>query len=87
MSTQRDHILEQALALPPADRIVIADALEESLNAGIFATPEIAAAWSAEVERRVEAYDRGATTADDVDVAMENIRKQLAVRQASRAQT
>ena len=87
MTVERDHVLEQALALPPEDRIMIADALDESLKAGIFATPEIAAAWTAEVERRVEAYDRGETTADAIDVALENIRKQFAVRQASRAQS
>jgi putative addiction module component (TIGR02574 family) len=55
----REHILEQALSLPPVDRAFIADALERSLATGDFASPEIAEAWAQEIERRLAAYDRG----------------------------
>ncbi len=82
MTTQRDDILEQALALPPVDRAIVADALEQSLCSDTFASPEIAAAWAAEVERRLAAYERGEMTAVDADVALKNIRKRLAERRA-----
>lgn len=42
MST-RDVVLREALLLPPEDRAMLVVALEESLEHGEFATPEIAA--------------------------------------------
>jgi hypothetical protein len=51
----RDQIVEQAMPLSPEDRIFVADALEQSLAGEGFATPEIASAWAAEVERRIAA--------------------------------
>lgn len=64
MST-REEIIQQAMALPIEDRAYVADAIEQSLGGGDFATPEIAATWMAEIERRALAYERGETTADD----------------------
>jgi putative addiction module component (TIGR02574 family) len=61
----RDEIVQQALALTPDDRAYVAELLERSLASGEFATPEIAAAWMAEIERRSEACDRGEMQTED----------------------
>ncbi len=61
----REEVAQQALTLPVEDRAYVADIIEQSLGRGEFATPEIAAAWMAEIERRAQAYERGETTAED----------------------
>lgn len=76
----RNQIVQQALALPDADRAFIIELLEQSLVGGPFATPEISAAWSQEIDRRLAAYDRGETTAVDLDVAIDRMEQSLAAR-------
>jgi putative addiction module component (TIGR02574 family) len=75
---QRDEIVQQAMGLPPADRAYVADAIEQSLADGGFATPETAAEWVVEIERRVAAYDRGELSAVDGEAALKNMRRRLA---------
>ena len=75
--TPREEIAQQALALGPEDRVYLADVLEQSLAAGGFATAEIEAAWSAEIDRRVAAYDRGEVQAVDFETALAHIRQHL----------
>jgi putative addiction module component (TIGR02574 family) len=82
----RDQIVEQALSLPPEDRVFVADALEQSLSSGAFASPEIAEAWAEEIERRLAAYDRGEIKAID-GTSLDHLRRQLAERRAKRAKT
>ena len=53
MPTDADAILEAALRLPPGERAVLAHHLLESLEP-VFATPEIEAAWAAEIKRRLD---------------------------------
>lgn len=74
----REEIAQQALALPPEDRTYLADLLEQSLTSGEFATPEIAAEWTAEIDRRIAAYDRGETVPVDARTSLERIRERLA---------
>jgi putative addiction module component (TIGR02574 family) len=83
--SRRVEIAEQALTLPPEDRAYIADLLEQSLPEDVGWTPEVAEAWSREIDRRVAAYDRGETTAIDVETSLENMRQALAQIRASRA--
>ena len=73
-----EQIAQQALALPPEDRTYLADVLEQSLASGEFATPELAIEWSAEIDRRIAAYDRGETKGVDIQTALERIRACLA---------
>jgi putative addiction module component (TIGR02574 family) len=80
----REELLEQALALEADDRAFVADVLEQSLMAGPGVTPEIAAAWSQEIDRRIAAYDQGQTTSVDFDTAMDHMRQALAERRAAR---
>lgn len=79
----RDVVLQEALLLSPGDRAMLVDALEESLDHGEFATPEIAAAWSKEIDRRLGAYHRGETQAVTVDQAMNHIHHSLAEQRAT----
>lgn len=72
----RDEIVQQALALPPDDRAYVVDVLEQSLIEGDFASPEIAAAWMEEIERRASAYERGEMPAEDWRTVMGRLRSQ-----------
>lgn len=74
----RDNIARQAMTLPPEDRAFVADLLEGSLPAGEFSDGEVAASWSREIDRRIQAYDRGETTAIELDVAIDQMRRSLA---------
>jgi putative addiction module component (TIGR02574 family) len=76
--TLREEIAQQALSLAPEDRVYLADVLEQSLASGSFATAELEAAWSAEIDRRIEAYDRGEVQAVDFETALARIRQHLA---------
>ncbi|HVX62911.1 MAG TPA: addiction module protein, partial [Pirellulales bacterium] len=66
----RDEIVKQALGLPPEDRAYLAEKLEESLPHDGFSTPEIAEAWASEIDRRLDAYDRGESGAVEFDEAL-----------------
>ncbi|MGC1274481.1 MAG: addiction module protein [Planctomycetaceae bacterium] len=78
--SNREKIVSEALAMPPEDRAYVADVLERSLETDGFATPEIAAAWSKEIDRRIAAYDRGETNAVDVETSSRRLREVFAAR-------
>lgn len=80
----REQVLEQVLALPPVDQAFVAEALEQRLTEGEFVSPDIAAAWSEEIDRRLAAYDRGETQAVDFDQALDHLRQVLADRRQPR---
>ena len=80
----REEITEQALSLAPEDRAYVADVLDRSLAAGDFASPELETAWSAEIDRRIEAYDRGDVQAADFETALARIRQHLANHRSGR---
>jgi len=44
--------------------------------------PALAAEWAAEVNRRINAYDRGETPADDAATAIAKMRREFTERQA-----
>ncbi len=67
MSQNYSEIEKSARLLSPEERARLAEAMTESLRDAMPA--EIAAAWKAEIKRRVEAYERGEATlvpAEDV---------------------
>ncbi len=72
-----EAVLSEALQLSPDDRARLIDELEASLDPKGFATPEIAAAWSAEIDRRIASYDRGETKTVSFEQAIENSRRSL----------
>ena len=71
----REHVLEQALALLPADQAYVADRLEQSLKTSQFVPPEIAEVWSHEIDRRITSYDRGEASSVDFDQAVDHMRQ------------
>lgn len=83
-NSPRDDVLQRALSLTPEDRAFVAEALEGSLPPVEFSTSEIAAAWSAEIDRRIAAYDRGEMTAVSFEAALDHMRQALAERRARR---
>jgi len=60
--------------------------LEQSLEKGGSASPEIAAAWARELGQRVAAYDRGETQAEDADVVLRRMRHFLAEHRCRKAE-
>ncbi len=85
--TNREQILSDALALPPEDRAFVAEHLEGSLANGQFASPEIATAWTAEIERRIAAYDRGELPASEADTSLARMRTYLAEHRARKSKS
>lgn len=81
----REEIIQQALELSAEDRAFVADAMEQSLPHGDFASSEVAAAWSEEIDRRIVALERGEVQALDFEAAMKQLRQSLAVRRTGRA--
>ncbi len=57
MSDQVSELVERGKALSLEDRERLVDLLLQSLNEP--AVSEVEAAWDAEIERRLAAYDRG----------------------------
>ena len=83
--TLREQVLQEALALPPEDRAFLADHLERSLPPGQFASPEVAAAWTAEIDHRIAAYERGELQAYDATASIERMRGLLADHRTRKA--
>jgi putative addiction module component (TIGR02574 family) len=70
------ELAQRGKQLPPEERERLVDALLESLNEP--AAAELDAAWSAEIERRLAAYDRGevkALSAEEVFAKARRIAK------------
>jgi putative addiction module component (TIGR02574 family) len=80
--TIREQVLQEALALPPEDRAFLAERLDQSLDHEQFASAEIAAAWTAEINRRLGAYERGEVQAADADSSIARMRQYLADHRA-----
>ena len=85
--TVREQVPEEALALPPEDRAFVVDQLERSLSTTGFASAEIVATWSEEIDRRVVAYERGELQAEDAEVVMRRMRQYLAERRTRQAKS
>lgn len=81
----RDAVLQDALRLSPGDRALLVDALELSLNHGEFTTPDIAAAWSTEIDRRLAAFDRVETKGIDFDKSIDHLRQAIVEHRSQRA--
>lgn len=75
--TLREQVIQQALSLPESDRAAIVDALEQSLPADAFVSPECAAEWMDEISRRANAAEQGSAPSVDATTALENIRRRL----------
>lgn len=87
----RDELLAKVLALPAADREFILERIDENLasdptvDRGGFAAPELAGAWAAEVQRRIEMIDKGLVRPLPADAALREAHALLAKRTTGRA--
>ena len=72
MTTQSQEVLQIALALPEAERAEIAASLIRSLDPET--DEDVNAAWASEVQRRVEAIDRGEVRLIPWDDVMQELR-------------
>lgn len=77
---QFEQFREQALALPPKDRALLAELLQQSLAADSFDRSAVVAGWKSEVGRRLKSYDDGETQGEDAATAIQAMRRELAQR-------
>lgn len=73
MSDPVVELAAKGTALAPDDRARLIDLLLASLDDGPRA--EVEAAWAAEVDRRLDAYDRGEVHAIDGEEVLEEARR------------
>ena len=73
MSDPVVELAAQGTALAPDDRARLIDLLLASLDDGLRA--QVEAAWDEEVERRLDAYDRGEVHAIDGEQVLEEARR------------
>ncbi len=66
------EILESARKLRPVERLQLIDALMDSLDEP---DPVIEAAWAAEAQDRLAAYDRGELEAAPIEELFQKLRK------------
>ena len=64
MAANAEHILTEALSLPPNERAQLAERLFSSLE---ISQQELDRLWAQEADSRIDAYDRG-----DIKVVSEN---------------
>ncbi len=70
MTSAAKKLLEEALALPSEDREKLVEALADSLEPSEI---DLSPAWKTEIERRVEAIERGESRlipGDEVDARL-----------------
>lgn len=77
-STDPAELMAKALQLPTAARLELADQLLASVEGP--EDEEWAAAWAAELKRRVDAYESGAVQAIPANEALARVRARLANR-------
>lgn len=83
--TLREQILQQALNLPFADRAFLAESLLKSIEPPLHPWEESAEEWSREINRRIEAYDRGEVKGMSFEESLEHLRQALAARRSQSA--
>jgi putative addiction module component (TIGR02574 family) len=83
--TTLEHVLQEALSLSPEDRSLLVDRIDESLKKGEFASAAVAAAWTAEIDRRIAAFERGEAQSSDAESAIERMRLYLAEHRRRRS--
>jgi putative addiction module component (TIGR02574 family) len=73
MTEQSRKVLSDALALPPIER---AELVEQLLTSFDFpARADVDAAWAAEAEQRIDAYDRGEMSASPADEVFDRLNR------------
>jgi putative addiction module component (TIGR02574 family) len=78
------QLVEQLLDLSFEQRAFVRDILEESLEADLAKDEAHAAAWTAEIDRRIDAYERGESKATPWPEFRAELERMLASRRRSR---
>ncbi len=73
MPVTTEKILKDALDLPPIERAELIQRLFESFD--ISGDNQIEAAWTEEIESRIEAYDKGLIAASPAEDVLARINK------------
>lgn len=74
MGTDTASLLQQALALPEGEREMLAAELLASIDGpDIEHSPERAAEWAREIERRIERFAKGDSQGVDLDAARQRV--------------
>jgi putative addiction module component (TIGR02574 family) len=76
MSSSREQILKDALALPPQERAELLERLLVSFQSA--PDPSLEELWIREAEERLDAYDRGELQAIPVEEVFERIKQRRA---------
>jgi len=84
-----EQLVSEVMALPPAARAELLALLQESLPVtgapgAMGADDELAADWTAELNRRIAGLRSGESTGVDAQTAFALIRKQLASAQSAK---
>jgi putative addiction module component (TIGR02574 family) len=74
MNAHVEAVIDQARRLSTEEQLALLDALSD-----LITPPDAAweAAWASECEERLAAYEQGKIEAEDFDVVMERLRKEL----------
>ena len=73
MTTATEHVLAEALGLPPIERAELVEGILSSFDFPSRAACD--AAWAQEAEERIDAYDRGDIAATPAAMVFEKIEK------------
>jgi putative addiction module component (TIGR02574 family) len=76
MSTSSEHILKEALALPPQERAELVEQLLATFQSP--PNPRIDELWAREAEDRLDAYDRGELKAIPAEEVFSRIKQRRA---------
>jgi putative addiction module component (TIGR02574 family) len=71
-----DKIFDDALAMPVADRVILAEKLLASLNPSL--DPHIEQLWAKEAERRLGEIERGEARLVPAEEVFDEVRRRLA---------
>lgn len=77
MNARTKQLLDEILGLPAADRALIADELEASLDDREIVPDGVARAWADEAERRLREIEAGAVEAIPASHAHRQLRERL----------
>jgi len=82
--TTRDDVLRQALLLSPDDQAFVADMLEHRIAEATMIPAAIAEQWAQEIDRRIDAYDRGQMASLDFQQSLQQLRQAVADQRSKR---
>ena len=84
--TTRDQLAELVLQLNVDDRAYLADLLEGSLQDDRLSPERLSEEWTREIDRRIDAYERGEMPSMSMEECLANVRASLDERRRAGVQ-